>query len=286
MAYGKSVRARLRLTAAEVRLLNPGLRRIVVGLADIERRRTSINAQIDAVFGPPRSKSGSASLAQVNRLRIIWSRLYPIFQQAQPPVHCIRLSADCFDLAACALSARLSLRMSSDEVCSAQLKSLQQKLEMYRKRGVRAYRRVHGRCAYATAAAEWRAFVRWIRFHILRRPRFAPARPINPRKRPLNSSRAMVKAGMEAAAREIESREQSVPPQSELRHYVRLAIRHVRRGRVGLSVRALLTTETGAFFLATWVLRRVEKRRNQPPIASCKQTKHSLVLARSTTALV
>ena len=73
----------------------------------------------------------------------------------------------------------------------------------------------------------------------------------------------IVQASMQAARRQIESRGQAVPPEPELRHYVRLAIRHVRRFRSGLSIRSLVTTETGAFFLAWWVLDRAEKARKR-----------------------
>jgi len=70
----------IRLPVNQIRLLEPGLRKIIVGLADIKHRGCSINAQLAMVSGFPKTGTGNYYELWADMLMAIWRRLYPVFE--------------------------------------------------------------------------------------------------------------------------------------------------------------------------------------------------------------
>jgi len=249
----------IRLPVNQIRLLEPGLRKIIVGLADIKHRGCSINAQLAMVSGFPKTGTGNYYELWADMLMAIWRRLYPVFEHTTSGR--VRLHFDCFELGACELAARISQRLAPTAETRASVSVLLKRLEIHRKRAKRSYVRLNGNTAYAYASKQWRDFVRWIRFHIVRKPSIRLDKPIDITRRPSMRrwDQRVIRWAMEAARRELTSRGEPVPTEDELHRLVRLAVGYVRRGRVGLSVRDLVSRPAGANYLAWFVLGRKRK---------------------------
>lgn len=229
----------------DIDLIESGLKRLIIGLAELKQRGYSTVATVDLVSGLGPKGRGRYSQPLAERIFALWAKLSSKHQS--PPVTRSRLRLDWVELSICALSGRIAPcdRSSSNR--------LQQHLEKYRRRAVRRDIRLQGRPQHEEKAIEWREFVRYLRVHIVRKPFITTRRAV------VRMQRLYISAGMERARKEILSRGQVVPPEPELRRLVRLAIRYSRRGRIGLSVPKLVDTETGAFYLATFILARSNK---------------------------
>jgi hypothetical protein len=162
---------------------------------------------------------------------------------------------DSFELAACALGARVT----ATQVQHGHLKAwrtdhkaatqrLLAKLERYRKQGKRAFIRIRGRKNYTKEHRQWEQFVRWVRANLVYcrcgRTRF----PGLKRRREM-----ILKDWRESVRRELPGFGLEVPSESELRDLVRRALRSARRVQRRLSLRnhkenrALLNDHIWAF---------------------------------------
>jgi hypothetical protein len=146
--------------------------------------------------------------------------------------------ASVIECAACALGVRVA--MTRDRHGHAPLnivridaasKRLLRRLEAFRKRAKRDVVRRPGADAYKTGAEAWRQHVQWLRDHFLdcgcKRER---------RQRARGYRRLLFQRFVDLAPAELVHRRVRLPAEHTLRHYVRLAIRYVRRGRTGLSL--------------------------------------------------
>jgi hypothetical protein len=81
-----------------------------------------------------------------------------------------KIHLDGFELSALALALRLSRAqklVDTTESISAEIRLLQFKIELYRKRANRSAIARTGRLEYQSAAERWRRFVAWLRYNIL-----------------------------------------------------------------------------------------------------------------------
>jgi hypothetical protein len=136
-------------------------------------------------------------------------------------------------------------------------KRLIARLEKYRKRAKRAYIRQHGADNYRAQEQGWQRFVRWLRVHFLDCPCQRRRRTRGPRFR-----RAVINQLADWGKAELIDRHDTVPPDRELRKFVRLALRYVRRGRTGYSIRDLIKDQVfGGSRIANFITLRLEKRK-------------------------
>ena len=81
-----------------------------------------------------------------------------------------KIYIDAFELSALALAVRLSRAqklVDGTESVSSEIRLLQAKIEIYRRRAKRAAITKIGRVAYQSAAKRWRRFVAWLRYNTL-----------------------------------------------------------------------------------------------------------------------
>lgn len=167
-----------------------------------------------------------------------------------------RLRLDVFDLAACILAVRVSLKRvrhgHAQPCCDDQAtatKNLIAKLERYRKRAKRAFIADWDVTAYRETHSRWKKYVRWVRVHFLYcgcgRPRFP-----NSRRR----YQLMLKEWMAIAREGLQFRGRPVPPDIELKRIVRLALADCRRGRTGFRPQDILHNhDLGGSYLADFI---------------------------------
>lgn len=232
--------ASLRLRARQLVLLRVGFK-LLIGY--LEKRLQDAHA---------------AGLAAARtRLVLLADQLHTLFGR-----HRLRLSA--IDLAACMLAVRITAlhrrhRHITLPSCSPKLaRRLLHRLEILRKRAKRQYIHVHGSSAYREAAAQWRRAVSQLR--ILTRCGCLRRRPSGG----MRFCRFIIDTLMPLARVGLKERTGKELPESELRHAVRLALRHVRRDREYFGIKTLLEEKDFAReFLADFAERRLKRRRQK-----------------------
>jgi hypothetical protein len=160
MTKPKRPTCNFRLPIAQLRLLEPGLRTIVVGL---ENR---VPRHLLPLLPPPKCSTGRYAKCHGTLLWKIWK----IVEQAlnHPAACCkVRLRLDCFALAACLLAGRISRRVTKKDQERRSILALLAHLERLRKRSARSYVSRNGKRSYAQASRRWRQFVRWVRTNVL-----------------------------------------------------------------------------------------------------------------------
>lgn len=173
----------------------------------------------------------------------------------------LRVSAS-FEFAACALSVRVALTSHKHGHININVanidrsaKRLLRRLENARKRAKRAEMRRSGHDAYKHEARSWQEFARWLRVAFLdcrcKRKR---------RLEPMRHRRAIINLLIGWTRAELIDRQEPLPPEHELRRFVRLFVRYVRRGRRGWGVRHLMDNQVfAASQIATFIQIRIEK---------------------------
>ncbi|HEX7422682.1 MAG TPA: hypothetical protein VF311_02170 [Terriglobales bacterium] len=249
MTKPKRPTCNFRLSIAQLRLLEPGLRTIVVGL---ENR---VPRHLLPLLPPPKCSTGRYAKCHGTLLRQIWK----IVEQAlNHPAACgkVHLRLDCFGLAACLLAGRISRRLNRQNEAGRSFPALLSRLESLRKRAVRSYISRHGKRSYTQASRRWQQFVRWVRTNVLRK---LPRRLVDPnvhlgqRRFFPKYDRRNVELAMQAAERELTNRGERVPPQPKLRSLVRRVFRMSRRSMTAPSISALTSRPEGAHFLAWFI---------------------------------
>jgi hypothetical protein len=166
-----------------------------------------------------------------------------------------RVRLDAFGVAAAVLGVRAALRKvrsagieSAPTQSKIRVKKLLSKLEKYRKRAKRAFIARSGRAEYASARTRWKRFLRWVRVTLLgtgRWPTCAHRRLI---------FQLMLKEWMAIAREGLLELDRPIPPEPELKRFMRLALRESRRRRVNFSPKYLLRDrDFGRGYLADFV---------------------------------
>lgn len=259
MTKPKRPTCNFRLSIAQLRLLEPGLRTIVVGLAN------PVPRALLTILPPPKCSTGRYAKCHGTLLRKIWKI---VGQALNHPTACgkVRLRLDCIALAACLLAGRISLRVTKKDQERRSIPALLSHLERIRKRSARSYVRRNGKRSYAQASRRWRQFVRWVRANVLRK---VPRRLVEPgvnlgRRRFFPKyDRRNVELAMQAAERELTNRGERVPPQPKLRSLVRRVFRMSHRSMTAPSIYALTSRPEGAHFLAWFILKQTRTVRSQ-----------------------
>ena len=138
-------------------------------------------------------------------------------------------------------------------------KRLIKKLEKHRKRAKRACIVAVGAEQCRARQTEWQAFVRWLRIH------FCQCACLVRHKQPrIARLRKQVTTFVEWARAELLDRRDPVPPESELRRMVRQAMRYVRRGRKGYTIRHLENDKVHASaYFCNYVTLTLEKQQRK-----------------------
>jgi hypothetical protein len=167
-----------------------------------------------------------------------------------------KIYLDVFELSALALAARLSRAqklVDGTALVSSEIRLLQAKTEIYRRRAKRAAITKIGRVAYQSAAERWRHFVAWLRYHTLylRPPNRGEAR----RATLWREQRLQL---TELIKRVLAERFFEAPSEVEMIRIVTLATSSLRRRRHSVGLRELLRSpQEHTDFLADFVEKRV-----------------------------
>jgi hypothetical protein len=179
-----------------------------------------------------------------------------------------KIYLDVFEFSALALAVRLSRAqklVDGAALVSSEIRLLQAKIEVYRRRAKRAAITKIGRIAYQSAAKRWRRFVAWLRYHTLylRPPKRGEAR----RATLWREQRLQL---TELIKRILAERLFEAPNEVEMIRIVTLAVSSLRRSRHSVGLRELLRSpQEHADFLSEFVEKRVElKRLPGAPVAA------------------
>ena len=248
----------MRYQVSQIQLIEPGLRKIVAGVADPSPRGCDLNFKMAQLWG----RIGSYDQEWADMFAELWEKVSPLFEEP-PSTRRVRLRLDCFLLAAAMLAARVSRRLAPAGESKWTLSQLLKRLEVHRKRALRRYVRVNGQRNYAYSSRHWRKkFVRWVRCNVLRSPDIrldaitGKCVATTPRSALARLHRMVIGKATEVARWELTHRGKPVPPEPELRHQVRLAVRRVRRGGKGIGIPELVHTHAGADYLAESISKR------------------------------
>ena len=223
----------LRFSCAEAKLARVGLKQIVAAHKFYERHGQTPGMHLNSLYPGPRPDGGKYNQQDMSVLRRALIKLEAVSGGSK------RLQMDPFELAACALGARVTATQVQHGHLKAwrvdhkaATKKLLAKLERYRKQGKRAFIRIRGRKNYTKEHRQWEQFVRWVRANLVYcrcgRARF----PGLKRRREM-----ILNDWMESAHRELPGFGLEVPSESELRDLVRRALRSARRLQRRLSLR-------------------------------------------------
>ncbi len=246
---------RLTITPAENRLLKPGLDVLANGLAGAKAGHFPhrhpwhlIDWVISDVY---RGQAYDHEMAA--RIIRVRGKLWDLTQSR-------KIRIDAFELLALALAMRLSRAqklVDSTESVSSEIRLLQAKIEIYRRRAGRSAITKIGRVAYQSAAQRWRRFVAWLRYNTLyvKIPKRGEAR----RATLWQEQRRQL---TELITKVLTERFFEAPNEMEMMRVVTLATRSLRRGRHPVSLRELLRApQAHTDFLAGFVQKRVELKR-------------------------
>jgi hypothetical protein len=243
---------RLTITPAENRLLKPGLDVLANGLAGAKAGHFPHRHLIDWVTADVyRSQAYDDEMA-VRMIRVR-RKLWDLNQSR-------KIRIDAFELSALALASRLSRAqklVDATQSISTEIRLLQFKIELYRKRAKRSAIASTRRLEYQSAAERWRRFVAWLRYNILyvnvpNRGEPQPATLWREQRRQLS----------ELIKKSLAQRFFETPSDMEMMHIVTLATRSLRRGRHPMSLRELLRApQAHTDFLARFVEKRIELKR-------------------------
>ena len=237
----------LRLSLIQRRFLRAALLPMVIACSNV-REGQQPNPAIPMDFSPaPSGRKFNSFLA--NSLLRFWERLCGVLQRPGR----VRLRLDVIELGLCALGVRalaiairhghVSAPVGKHELVRIRLLRL---LENARRRADRAAHKELASHVYSGYRQRWRKFSRWLRYYALTCRCGKPLVPGSNRRR----YRWTIDMATKVAQRELKSRDIPVPEPDELRRLVRKVIRSIRRYRVVLSIRDLLTRPAGASYLA------------------------------------
>jgi hypothetical protein len=171
-----------------------------------------------------------------------------------------------FDVAACQLAVRTAVMLHrhshytlTDLDVTVSAKRLLRRLEAARKRAKRQFVAESGSAMYAQALRSWQQFIRWMRVH------FMDCKCKRRRHQHLGGRRrALVRQFVSWAMDELAARGRRVPSEAVVRRYVRLALRYVRRGRTGHSIRTLSADRpTAVSYFTTFIAKRMGKKKQE-----------------------
>jgi hypothetical protein len=246
---------RLTITPAEYKLLKPGLDVLTNGLAGAKAGHFPHRHPwhlIDWVASDVYRSQAYADEMAVRMIRVR-RKLWDLIQSR-------KIRIDAFELSALALALRLLRVQKLSDVTqsiSTEIRLLQFKIELYRKRAKRAAIVKIGRFEYQSAAERWRRFVAWLRYNslYLRLPERGEARSAT-------LWREQRRQLTELINRTLAERFLETPSDVEMVRIVTLATRSLRRGRHLVSLRELLRApQAHTDFLARFVEKRIELKR-------------------------
>jgi AraC-like DNA-binding protein len=246
----------LRLSTADLVLIRSGLVWICTRDSIWSEQGHMPNARPDRTWIKP-DRRGTFNLSWMEIFQELQSRLTTV-------ANGVRLRfATPFDVAACQFAVRAAVMLHHHGHCTVDVPNLRtsathllRRLEAARKRLKRQFVADSGMAMYAQALQSWQQFIRWVRVHFLdckckqvRRQHFARHR------------RVLVRQFVAWTIDDLAARGGKVLSEPTVRRYVRLALRYVRRGRTGHSIRTLSANRaTAAAYFATFITVRLEKK--------------------------
>jgi hypothetical protein len=246
---------RLTITPAEYKLLKPGLDVLANGLADAKAGHFPHRHPWHLIDWVASDVYGSQAYDDEMAVRVtrVRRKLWDLNQSR-------KIRIDAFELSALALALRLSRAqklVDATQSISTEIRLLQFKIELYRKRAKRSAIARIRRLEYQSSAERWRRFVAWLRYNTLylRLPERGEARPAT-------LWREQRRQLTELINKSLVERFFETPSDVEMVKIVTLATRSLRRGRHRVSLRELLRApQAHNDFLAGFVERRVELKR-------------------------
>jgi hypothetical protein len=156
---------RLTITVSEYQLLKPGLDVLSNGLANAKAGNFPHQNpwhRIDCVASDVyRDREFDEEMAV--RIDSVRGKVWDLS-------HSRKIRLDVFEISIMGLATRLSKSqklVDCTESISSRTKSLQEKIEIYRRRAARSATRKIGTVLYQSAAKRWRRFVDWLRYNAL-----------------------------------------------------------------------------------------------------------------------
>jgi hypothetical protein len=247
MTYAK---VRLTITLYESSLLTPGLDALNTGLATAAQGDfPDFYAEALGYYGRNIHPNRRFDLEMAGRIPGVHEQLSTITSSRK-----VRL--DLFDIATVQFALRLFRTNSGRPHDPTAIRSLDLKLEKYRKRAKRKAENTRGKASIAEASATWRAFISWCRVNLLhfRLSACAFAFP----RRGLWAQQSSSTADMIRLA--LEERCFAALDETQMKRVVRLVKEKFHRVRHPLTLRELLTGEctSGRALLFKLVARKME----------------------------
>jgi len=214
------------LSRSEAKLIRPGLKHIVSAHSQPEQRGKDS-------YSPQSSTSPHCRKDEGEYNPVVLAIIARALDKTGVASETRRVHLDVFELAACILGVRASQTLVRhrhmepwlrNHSCAAQ--RLLSKLERIRKRGKRAFIRLHGSATFTASSQRWQQGLRFVRSFFLsctcRHPPFGETSRRGRRKRILASWLEKFRSELPAAGIEV-------PPKAELRDLVKRALRSGRR---------------------------------------------------------
>jgi hypothetical protein len=240
----------LTIPLSESSLLKPGLDALNNGLA------TAAHGDFPDYYAEVLGSYGRQILPK-RCFDLEMARKIPIVHQQLATTTSLRkFSLDLFDIAIAQFALRLLKTSSSTTYDPIKVRSLDLKLEKYRKRAKRKTEKLHGKAATSEASEIWRNFLSWSRFNLLRFN--IPARTFAFPRKGLWAQQRSLMADMIRLS--LEERRYASLNEVQIRRMVRLIKEELHRGRYPVTLRELLTGEqaAGRALLFKLVARKME----------------------------
>lgn|SRR5208337_547795 len=202
----------------------------------------------------------------MDRIAELWSLLYPLAQDKKCQSR--RLNLDELQIRTLALGLRMARHQASHRApgqpVPVRLRAfprLLRKLGLLQRRAGRAWARAESAQFCAQYHARWKKFELWIRTEfgcLCQQP------PIIQTRR-----RLYVTRGIEVAEEALREAEVLAPDEAQLRRFVRLAYREIRRGRQPFSIADILRgQEPARFFLSYFIRERLRRNGELKSVSS------------------
>jgi len=229
-------KVRLTITFSESSLLRPGLDALNTGLA------TAAHGDFPDFYAECLGPWGR-DIHPNRRFDIeMAGRIPGLHQQLATNTFSRKVRLDLFDIATAQFALRLLKRSSSTPHNPVTVRSLDLKLEKYRKRAKRKAENIHGNAAVSESSETWRAFVSWCRFNLLHFR--IPARTFAWPRKGLWAQQRFAIADMIKLA--LEERCYAALEEAQIKRMVRLIKEEFHRGRHAMTLRELLAGEQTA----------------------------------------
>jgi hypothetical protein len=246
---------RMTVTLAEYKLLKPALDVLANGLASAKAGRFPNRHpwhQIDNVASNVfRNREFDAEMS--TRIVNVREKLWDLSQSR-------KIYLDVFELLALALALRLSgsqKLVDETKSTSSEIRLLQTKIEIYRRRAGRSAVTRIGRVEYRLAAQRWRRFIEWMRYNILyiKVPKRGAAwRATRWREQRVQLTQLITKI--------LAERFFEIPSEAEMTRVVTLATTSLRRYRHSVGLRELLRSpQDHTDFLFGFIEKRLRLKR-------------------------